>query len=125
MGDRWDDIPTASVRSVGVFHGIGCDVSPEREGESRRAGPAVVKEKILELEHTNNVSMPSVVFLDAGTDSVLRIARAGSVKLRLELLGLRADGACSGCACWDEAGIVIMGVLYGHCYPSEVRVKSP
>jgi hypothetical protein len=75
----------------------------------------VVKEKILELEHTNSVSMPSAVFLEAGTDSVLRVARAGSVKLRRELLGLRADGACSGCACWDGAGIVIVGVLYGHC----------
>ena len=95
-------------------------MSPERAGESRRAGPAVVKEKILELAHTNSVSMPSAVFLDAGTDSVLRVARAGSVKLRLELLGLRADGACSGCGCWDEAGSVIMGALYGHSYPGEV-----
>jgi hypothetical protein len=102
---------------------MGCVASPEREGDSRRAGPAVVKEKILELEHTNSVSMPSALLLDAGTDVVLRAARAGSVKLRLELLGLRADGACSGC--WDEAGIVIMGFLCEHCYPSEVEVKGP
>lgn len=109
-GDTWDGIPTASVRSVGVFHGIGCAASPEREGDRRRAGPAVVKEKILELEHTNSVSMPSALFADgAGTDVVLRAVRAGSVKLRLELLGLRADGACSGC--WDEAGIVIIDFL--------------
>ena len=85
----WDNIPTASVRSVGVFHCIGCDVSPDRAGESRRAGPAVVKETILELEHTKSVSMPSTLFVGAGTDVGL-FAFAGSVKLRLTLVA----GAC-------------------------------
>jgi hypothetical protein len=47
--------------------------------------------------------------------------RAGSVKLRLEVLGLRADGACSGC--WDEAGIVITDCLCGHFRPARVRVR--
>jgi hypothetical protein len=64
-------MPTASVRSVGVFHGIGCHASPCRSGEGRRAATAVVKEKILQLEQTNSVSMPSALCVEAGTDAVL------------------------------------------------------
>ena len=95
-GGTWDDMPTASVRSVGVFHGIGCHVSPWRSGEGRRAEPAVEKDKIVELEHTNSVSMPSALFVEAGTDAVLFAARVGRVKLLRPLTGLlalRADGA--------------------------------
>jgi hypothetical protein len=105
-GGPWDDIPTASVRSVGVFHGVGCDVSP--------AGPVAVKEKIFELEHMNSVSMPSALFVEAGTDAGRFTVRAGSVKLRLPLLGVGAGGACP--QAWDDAGVDIMGVLGGHVY---------
>lgn len=108
-GHTRDDIPTARVRSVGVFHCIGRDVSPDRPGESLRAGPAVVKETILEFEHTKSVSMPSTLLADAGTD-VGRFAFAGSVKLRLTLVA----GACSGCCC-DEAGVDMMRMLRSHC----------
>jgi hypothetical protein len=113
-GGTLDDIPTASVRSAGVFQGIGCDVSPEREGEGRRVGPVAVKEKIFELEQTNSVSMPSALFVETGTEAGRFTVRAGRVKLRLLLLGLSAGGACS--RAWDDAGVDIMGVLCGHHY---------
>ena len=110
-GVTWDDVPTASVRSVGVFQGIGCGVSPEREGEGRRVGPVAVKEKIFEVEHMNSVSMPSTLFVGAGTDEGRFTVRAGRVKLRRPLLGLglRACGACS--EVWDDAEVDIMGIL--------------
>lgn len=76
-------------------------------------GPCVVKEKILESEHTNSVSMPSALAVGAGTDEVLFAARAGRVKLRLPLLAWTAAGACPGC--WDEAGTDMMGCLCEHC----------
>lgn len=104
-------MPTASVRSVGVFHAMGCHASAEREGEGRRADAGVVKEKILQSEHTKSVSMPSAQAADAGTEVVLLGARAGRVKLLLLLLlppplpgmTVTADGAPSG-GCWDDAG---------------------
>lgn len=55
----------------------------EREGDSRR-GPAAVKETILAFEHTKSVSMPSVLFVDAGAGAGLFELRTGSVKLRRE-----------------------------------------
>jgi hypothetical protein len=92
------------VRSVGVFHGVGCDVSP--------AGPVAVKEKIFELEQMHSVSMPSALFAEAGTDAGRIAVRAGSVKLRLP--GVGAGGACP--QAWDDAGVDIMGVSDGHLY---------
>jgi hypothetical protein len=88
-------------------------VSPKREGEGR-VGPVAVKEKIFEVEHMNSVSMPSTLFVAAGTDAGRFNVRAGRVKLRLPLLGLRARGACSGV--WDDAGVDIMGVSSVHLF---------
>lgn len=69
-----------------------------------------MKEKILELEQTNSVSMPSALFLEAGTELVLFAVRAGTLKLRLVSLKVSAGaGACSGifaeAECDDMTGI--------------------
>ena len=87
-------------------------MSPERAGKGRRVGAVAVKEKIFELVQMNSVSMPSTLFDGAGTDAGRCAVRAGRVKLRLLLLGLRARGACSGAM--DDAGVDIMGVSGVH-----------
>jgi hypothetical protein len=78
------------------------------------AGPVAVKEKIFELEHMNSVSMPSALFVEAGTEAGRFAVRAGSVKLRLPLLGVGAGGACP--QAWDDAGVDMVGVSDGHLY---------
>lgn len=106
-GNTWDDVPTASVRSVGVVQGITCDASvlalPDREGDSRLEGTAAVKETIFDVVQRNSVSMPSALFGDAGTD-VGRVVRAGSVKLRR---------VCSS-GVLEKAGDDIMCLSCGH-----------
>jgi len=81
------DIPTASVRSVGVFQAMWA--SPEAAG-----APAAVKETILECGQTTSVSMPSALLVEAGAGAGLLRIRAGTVKERRPLCS--GGGACSG-----------------------------
>jgi hypothetical protein len=81
-----------------------------------------VKEKILELEHTNSVSMPSALCVDAGTELVLFAMRAGSVKLRLPVLLESAVGASGVFA--EAEGDDMAGVLREHCRARVVQRGS-
>jgi len=83
-------IPTARVRSVGDFHSVDLVSSLAVE---RADGPAVVKETIFEVEHTNSVSMPSELFADAGCEDDRTAGRAGSVKERRAVVELRAGAS--------------------------------
>lgn len=85
--------PTASVRSECDFHALLPTGCAARDGESRGAGVAVVKDTILELEQMNSVSMPSELLVEAGADGAL-LVRVGTVKLRRALVGIKAGGAC-------------------------------
>lgn len=110
----WDGLPTARVRSMGDLHAIVRDVSSPafdtRDGESRREGPAAVKETILELEHTKSVSMPSGLFVDAGCDADLTVC-AGSVKERRLVVDVAA-GACA--PVFAGAGEDMLGASSSH-----------
>jgi hypothetical protein len=91
-----DDVPTASVRSVGVRHAMWPSLPVVgREGEPRPAGPAVANETILECGQMKSVSMPSALLVEAGAGAGLLAMRAGSVKERRALPEPSAAGACS------------------------------
>lgn len=84
----------------------------------------MVKEKILESEQTKRVSMPSTLFVDAGTDAVLGAVRVGRVKLlraATGLLAVRGEGA--SWRCWGEAGRDMAGQLCEHFGPKEAAVR--
>jgi hypothetical protein len=107
-----DDIPTASVRSVGVRHAMWPSLPMVgREGEPRPAGPAVANETILECGHMKSVSMPSALLVEAGAGAGLLAMRAGSVKERRALPEPSATGACSA-SC--EGVEDMAGVSGGH-----------
>jgi len=78
--------PTASVRSVGVVQAIW---SPALAAEV----PAAANETIFECGHTTNVSIPSVILVEAGAGAGLLLNRAGTVNERRLLC--RGGGACS------------------------------
>jgi hypothetical protein len=81
-----------------------------------------VKEKILELEHTNSVSMPSALCVEAGTELVLLALRVGSVKLRLPVLLELAVGASGVFA--EAEGDDMAGVSREHCRARAVQRDS-
>lgn len=81
------NIPTASVRSVGVLQAIWASL-PAADA------PVVAKETILECGQTTSVSMPSTLFVEAGAGAGLLLNRAGTVKERRVLFS--GGGACSG-----------------------------
>ena len=113
-----NDIPTASVRSVGVCHAMWLPLPVVgREGEPRPAGPAVANETILECGHMKSVSMPSALLVDAGAGAGRLAMRAGSVKERRTFPLLSAAGACSASV---EGGVGGMaGVSGGHLAAGE------
>lgn len=81
------DIPTASVRSVGVLQVMWAS-SPAAEA------PAAVKETILECGQTTSVSIPSALLVEAAAGAGLLLNRAGTVNERRPLFS--GGGACSG-----------------------------
>jgi hypothetical protein len=117
-----DDVPTASVRSVGVRHAMWPSLSVVgREGEPRPAGPAVANETILECGHMKSVSMPSALLVEAGAGTGLLAMRAGSVKERRALPEPSAAGACSA-SC--EGVEDMAGVSGGHFAVGEGEGES-
>lgn len=86
-------LPKARVRSVGEVHAAERGGLEPREGDKRRGGLVAEKETILELEHTNRVSMPSEEAEAGGVDAERREGRVGRVNERLTWF--EAGGACS------------------------------
>ena len=80
------NIPTASVRSVGVLQAMWSPPAAE--------GPVAVKETILECGQTTSVSMPSALVVEAELGVGLLLSRAGTVNERRPLFS--ETGACSG-----------------------------
>lgn len=89
---------------------------PAREGEVRFEEPTAVKDTIFELAHTNKVSIPSELFVEAGVGAGLLVLRAGRLKLRFE--GLEEGGCVEAL---KGAGEDMMCGSSGHGGPADLE----